>query len=51
VSFNGSANIAIPFANIASRPTTISGYGITDAVTLTGDQTIGGVKTFSSPIA
>jgi len=50
VSFNGSANIAIPFANIASKPTTISGYGITDAVTTAGNQTIGGVKTFSSPI-
>ena len=48
--FNGSANIAIPFANIASKPTTISGYGITDAVTTAGNQTIGGVKTFSSPI-
>jgi phage-related tail fiber protein len=34
VSFNGSADIAIPFANLASKPTTISGYGITDATTL-----------------
>ena len=31
VNFNGSANIAIPFANLASKPTTLSGYGITDA--------------------
>ena len=50
VSFNGSANIAIPFANIASKPTTISGYGITDAVTTSGNQTIAGTKTFSSTI-
>jgi hypothetical protein len=31
VSFNGSANIQIPFANLSSIPTTLSGYGITDA--------------------
>ena len=31
VSFNGTANIAIPFSGISSRPTTIAGYGITDA--------------------
>ena len=50
MSFNGTANIAIPFANIASKPTTISGYGITDGVTTAGNQTIAGIKTFSSPI-
>jgi hypothetical protein len=33
VSFDGSANIAIPFANLSSKPTTLSGYGITDAAT------------------
>lgn len=32
VSFDGTANIAIPFANLASKPTTLSGYEITDAV-------------------
>lgn len=37
VSFDGSANIAIPFANLSSKPTTISGYGITDAQPLDGD--------------
>ena len=47
MSFNGSADIAIPFANIASKPTTIAGYGITDAVTTTGNQTIAGTKTFT----
>lgn len=31
VSFDGTANIDIPFNNLVSRPTTLSGYGITDA--------------------
>lgn len=31
VSFDGSGNITIPFANLAGKPTTIAGYGITDA--------------------
>ena len=35
VSFDGTANIAIPFANLSSKPTTITGYGITDAYTKT----------------
>ena len=39
------------FANIESKPTTISGYGITDAVTTSGDQSISGVKTFSTAVA
>jgi hypothetical protein len=30
VSFDGSANIDIPFANLTSKPTTLAGYGITD---------------------
>jgi hypothetical protein len=30
VSFNGSANIDIPFANLTAKPTTAAGYGITD---------------------
>jgi len=50
VSFDGSANIAIPFANLTSKPTTVAGYGITDAVTTAGNQTIAGTKTFSSPV-
>jgi len=50
VSFNGTANIAIPFANLSSKPTTIAGYGITDGVTTSGNQTIAGTKTFSSPV-
>lgn len=39
VSFDGSANISIPFANLSSKPTTISGYGITDAQPLDADLT------------
>lgn len=31
-----------------TNPTTLSGYGITDAVATTGAQTVAGVKTFSS---
>jgi uncharacterized protein (TIGR02145 family) len=34
----------------AGKPTTVSGYGITDAVTTTGDQAIAGTKTFSNAI-
>jgi hypothetical protein len=34
VSFDGTANIAIPFANLSSKPTTLAGYGITDAASL-----------------
>lgn len=30
VSFDGTANIAIPFDNLSSKPTTLAGYGITD---------------------
>ena len=48
VSFDGTADIAIPFANLSSKPTTLSGYGITDAVTLNTAQTITGAKTFST---
>lgn len=35
------------FAEVTAKPTTISGYGITDAVTIETTQTITGVKTFS----
>ncbi len=35
VSFDGSANIDLPFANLSNLPTTLSGYGITDAYTKT----------------
>ena len=35
VSFDGSSNINIPFSGLSSKPTTLSGYGITDAYTKT----------------
>jgi hypothetical protein len=38
------------WSEIVSKPTTISGYGITDAVTTIGNQTIAGNKTFSNKI-
>lgn len=38
---------SVTFAELASKPTTVSGYGITDAVTTSGDQTIAGNKSFS----
>jgi len=38
------------WASITGKPTTLSGYGITDAVNSTSAQTVGGVKTFSNDI-
>ncbi len=38
------------WSEITSKPTSVSGYGITDAVTTTGDQTISGIKTFNSDL-
>ena len=38
------------FSYIKNKPTTLAGYGITDAVDLTTNQTIGGVKSFSSNV-
>jgi len=38
------------WANITGKPTTIAGYGITDAVNTTGNQTIAGNKTFTGTI-
>ncbi len=35
------------FNNIINKPTTLAGYGITDAVTTTGNQTIAGNKSFT----
>jgi putative flippase GtrA len=56
-SWNGRTGAVVPaagdytFAQIGSKPTTVSGYGITDAVDTANAQTIGGAKTFSvSPI-
>lgn len=38
------------WASITSTPNTLSGYGIGDAVGLTGAQTVGGAKTLSAPV-
>jgi hypothetical protein len=53
VSFDGTSNISIPitslaFSNITALPTSVSGYGITDAVSLTGTQTLTN-KTLTAP--
>jgi len=53
VSFDGTSNITIPitslaFSNITALPTSVSGYGITDAVSLTGTQTLTN-KTLTAP--
>lgn len=48
VSFNGTTDIAIPFNNLISKPTTLAGYGITDSVNISGSQTITGAKTFQN---
>jgi uncharacterized protein (TIGR02145 family) len=46
--FNRNGNpFALPWANITGKPTTLSGYGITDAVNITDNQTIAGNKTFT----
>ena len=37
--------------NISGKPTTLAGYGITDAVNTTGNQTIAGNKTFTGAIS
>ena len=46
---DGSNPHSTTFANIASKPTTISGYGITNGVTLTGTETLTN-KTLTSPV-
>ena len=38
------------WSEITSKPTTVSGYGISDAVTLAGDQTISGTKRITSDL-
>jgi len=50
VSFDGTANIAIPFANLSSKPSTLGDEVVTDAVTLNTAQTISGKKTFSDTV-
>lgn len=43
-------SISVDWDDVSNTPTTVSGYGITDAVTTSGNQTVGGTKTFSSTI-
>lgn len=42
VSFDGTANIAIPFANLINKPTTLAGYGISVSDVLTQLKTVDG---------
>ncbi|MGV8988253.1 MAG: DUF2793 domain-containing protein [Cypionkella sp.] len=44
------AVIAPTWGAITGKPSTLAGLGITDAVALTGNQTVGGTKTFSAPV-
>ena len=39
------------WTSLTGKPTTISGYGITDAVNTTDNQTIGGIKTFTNDLS
>lgn len=41
---------SLAFSELTNKPTTLSGYGITDGVTLNSAQTISGTKTFSQDI-
>ena len=40
----------VPWTGVGSKPTTISGYGITDAVSDTAAQTVGGAKTLTGKL-
>jgi hypothetical protein len=47
---NGSQLFGISWTGITEKPTTIAGFGITDAVTTNTTQTITGGKTFTGPV-
>ena len=51
ISGNAATASAVPWSGITSKPTTLSGFGITDGVSTSGNQTIAGTKTFSSTIS
>ncbi len=38
------------WSEVTGKPTTVAGYGITDAVNTTGNQTIAGIKTFTGTV-
>lgn len=40
----------VSWANVTAKPTTLSGFGITDGVATSGTQTINGAKTFGSNV-
>ena len=48
ISFDGSADINIPFVNLSSKPTTLSGYGITDAINVSAKGVANGVATLNA---
>lgn len=50
VNMQTSGSAQLHFGNITNKPATVAGYGITDAVTTTGNQTISGNKTFTGTI-
>ena len=50
VNVNADWNAVSGDAQILNKPTTIAGYGITDAVTTSGNQTIAGNKTYTDTI-
>jgi hypothetical protein len=41
---------AVAFTSLTGKPTTLTGYGITDALDLSNAQTISGAKTFADPV-
>ncbi|MEI6049506.1 MAG: fibrobacter succinogenes major paralogous domain-containing protein [Bacteroidota bacterium] len=45
--FNNKSSFDGTWVSLSGKPTSIAGYGITDAVATTGNQTIAGNKTFS----
>lgn len=51
VEFDGSANIDIPFSGLATRPTTLAGYGITDAAPASHVGAGGGVHAVATSAA
>lgn len=52
ISISGTASLAssVAWANVTSKPTTLSGYGITDAVTIGTTQIITGTKTLTGTL-
>lgn len=40
----------VAWTSVSGAPTTLAGYGISDAVALTGAQTVAGAKSFSAPV-